>query len=276
VRPDLGIHADLKVFLAELLRELDGHQTPRNDDWLAWCRERVVRYPVVQERQRQPGPPLNPYYFVEQLSGMLDADDAVVCGNASACIVPFQVMNIRKGQRLISNSGAASMGYDLPAAIGVAVARDGKRVICIAGDGSLQVNIQELQTVAHHRLPVKIFVLNNGGYLSIRSTQANFFGRLTGESASTGVSFPDFVKVGCAYGIPSMRVDRIADMTRVAAALEQPGPALIDVMLDPQQEFEPRSRSKQLPDGSIVSPPLEDMYPFLDSDELAKNSIREE
>jgi acetolactate synthase-1/2/3 large subunit len=276
VRPDLGIHADVKLFLAELLRALDGHHVPRYDEWLAWCRERVVRYPVVQERQRQPGPPLNPYYFVEQLSGMLDADDAVVCGNASACIVPFQVMNIRKGQRLISNSGAASMGYDLPAAIGVAVARDGKRVICIAGDGSLQVNIQELQTVAHHRLPVKIFVLNNGGYLSIRSTQANFFGRLTGESASTGVSFPDFVKVGCAYGIPSMRVDRIADMTRVAAALEQPGPALIDVMLDPQQEFEPRSRSKQLPDGSIVSPPLEDMYPFLDSDELAKNSIREE
>ena len=168
------------------------------------------------------------------------------------------------------------MGYDLPAAIGVALARDGKRVICIAGDGSLQVNIQELQTVAHHRLPVKIFVLNNGGYLSIRSTQANFFGRLTGESAGTGVSFPDFVKVGCAYGTPSMRVDRIADMTRVAAALAQPGPALIDVMLDSQQEFEPRSRSKQLPDGSIVSPPLEDMYPFLDADELAKNNIGEE
>ena len=120
----------------------------------------------------------------------------VVCGNATACILPFQVMKIRKGQRLISNSGAASMGYDLPASIGAAVARGGRRVICLAGDGSLQLNIQELQTVAHHRLPIKFFVLNNGGYLSIRSTQKNFFGRMMGESPSSGVSFPDFVKVG--------------------------------------------------------------------------------
>ncbi len=125
--------------------------------WLAWCRERVTRYPVVQDRQRQPGPPLNPYHFIEQLSALLDADDAVVCGNATACIVPFQVMKIRKGQRLISNSGAASMGHDLPTSIGVAVARGGKRVICLAGDGSLQLNIQELQTVVHHQLPIKIF-----------------------------------------------------------------------------------------------------------------------
>jgi acetolactate synthase-1/2/3 large subunit len=153
------------------------------------------------------------------------------------------------------------------------VARGGKRVICLAGDGSLQLNIQDLQTVVHHQLPIKIFVLNNGGYLSIRSTQTNFFGRLTGESPASGVSFPDFTKVGCAYGIPSIRVDRIADMSRVRSALEQPGPALIEVMLDAQQEFEPRSRSKALPDGTIVSPPLEDMYPFLDPEELATNTI---
>jgi acetolactate synthase-1/2/3 large subunit len=274
VKPDLGIHCDLKVFLRELLAELDaGDRGTDHEQWLAWCRERVTRYPVVQDRQRQPGPPLNPYHFIEQLSALLDADDAVVCGNASACIVPFQVMKIRKGQRLISNSGAASMGHDLPASIGVAVARGGKRVICLAGDGSLQLNIQDLQTVVHHQLPIKIFVLNNGGYLSIRSTQTNFFGRLTGESPASGVSFPDFTKVGCAYGIPSIRVDRIADMSRVRSALEQPGPALIEVMLDAQQEFEPRSRSKALPDGTIVSPPLEDMYPFLDPEELATNTI---
>ena len=113
-----------------------------------------------------------------------------------------------KGQRLISNSGSASMGYDLPAAIGAAFARPGKRVICIAGDGSIQMNIQELQTVVHHHLPVKIFVLNNSGYLSMRMTQTGFFGRLTGESASSGASLPDMVKVGCAYGIPSIRIDR--------------------------------------------------------------------
>lgn len=273
VKPDLGIHADARLFLAEVARVLEtAEYRPAHQAWLAWCRERVARYPVVQERQRQPGPPLNPYYFVEQLSDMLNDEDIVVCGNASACILPYQVMRIRKGQRLISNSGSASMGYDLPAAIGAAVAH-GKRVICLAGDGSLHLNIQELQTVAHHRLPIKIFVLNNGGYLSIRSTQKNFFGRLMGEGPASGVSFPDYVKVGCAYGIPSTRVDRTAQLGQVRKALEEAGPALFDVVLDPQQEFEPRSRSKALPDGKIVSPPLEDMYPFLDADELAANII---
>jgi acetolactate synthase I/II/III large subunit len=275
VKPDLGITCDLKVFLRKLVETLDRqHFTARHDGWLAWCRKRVLRYPVVQDQQRLPGPPLNPYYFMEQLSAMLVGDDVVVCGNASACILPFQVMKIRKGQRLISNSGAASMGYDLPAAIGAAVARHGKRVICLAGDGSLQLNIQDLQTVVHHQLPVKIIVLNNGGYLSIRSTQQNFFGRTMGESPSSGVSFPDFAKVGSAYGIPSLRVDRVAQLDTLRAALDAPGPALIEVMLDPQQGFEPRSRSKVLPDGTIVSPPLEDMYPFLSPDELADNMIK--
>ncbi len=274
VKPDLGIACDLKIFLRELLAELDSQAyRGHHESWLAWCRERVARYPVVQDRQRQAGPPLNPYHFMEELSAMLADDDAVICGNASACIVPFQAMKIRRGQRLISNSGSASMGYDLPAAIGAAIARGGKRVICLAGDGSLQMNIQELQTVAHHRLPIKIFVLNNAGYLSIRSTQKNFFGRMMGESAGSGVSFPDFVKVADAYGIPSLRVDRTGDFGRIREALEQPGPALIDVVLDPEQEFEPRSRAKQLPDGKIVSPPLEDMYPFLGPEELAANTI---
>jgi acetolactate synthase-1/2/3 large subunit len=274
VKPDLAITSELKVFLRRLLEMLDEQgYAPRHEEWIEWCRQRVARYPVVQDRQRQPGPPLNPYYFMEMLSAMLTPDDVVVCGNATACILPFQVMKIRKGQRLISNSGAASMGYDLPAAIGAAVARGGPRVVCLAGDGSLQLNIQELQTVAHHRLPVKIVVLNNGGYLSIRSTQKNFFGRVMGESPASGVSFPNFVKVGEAYGIPSVRVELASEMETVQAALDAPGPALIEVMLDPQQEFEPRSRSKVLPDGTIVSPPLEDMYPFLSPEELAENTI---
>lgn len=274
VRPDLGVHCDLKIFLNRLLRVLDcEHYSARHDAWLGWCRQRVERYPVVQEHQRQPGPPLNPYYFIEELSAMLAADDVVVCGNSSACIIPFQVMKILRGQRLISNSGSASMGYDLPAAIGAAIAREGKRVICIAGDGSVQLNIQELQTVALHRLPVKIFVLNNGGYLSMRATQSNFFGRLIGADPDSGVSFPDYVTVGSAYNIPSLRLDRTSGFHRVRDALERPGPALIEVMLDARQEFEPRSRSKQLPDGSIVSPPLEDMFPFLDPEELAANTI---
>jgi len=276
VRPDLGIHSDLKFFLAELADSCRrSSYAPQHQKWIEWCRERVARYPVVQDQQRNSGPPMNPYYFMEQLSALLSEDDVVVCGDATACIVSFQVMKIRKGQRLISNSGSASMGYDLPAAVGAAVARNGERIICLAGDGSLQLNIQELQTVKHHQLPIKLFVLNNGGYVSIRSTQSNFFGRLTGSTPASGVSFPDFVKVGCAYGIPSMRIDRATDMSRVLLALEQPGPTLIEVMLDQKQEFEPRTKSKQLPGGMIVTPPLEDMYPFLDADELETNTIKD-
>ena len=167
------------------------------------------------------------------------------------------------------------MGYDLPAAVGAAFARPGKRVICLAGDGSIQMNIQELQTVVHHRLPVKIFVLNNSGYLSMRMTQSGFFGRLTGESASSGASFPNMVKIGCAYGIPSLRIDREAQFPQIDQALSADGPSLIDVALDPNQEFEPRSKARQLPDGRIVSPNLEDMYPFLDETELTDNMVKE-
>ena len=277
VQPDLAIPCDLKPFLQELLRQCDAenYRPGAHAAWLAWCRERVERYPALQDRQRQPGPPLNPYYFIEQLSSRLADDDVVVCGNASSCIVPFQAMHLRQGQRLFSNSGSASMGYDLPAAIGAAFARPGKRVICLAGDGSIQMNIQELQTVVHHHLPLKIFVLNNSGYLSMRMTQSGFFGRLTGESATSGASFPDMVKVACAYGIPSIRIDREVHLEQIDRALTTDGPALIDVVLDRNQEFEPRSRARQLPDGRIVSPNLEDMYPFLDETELMDNVIQE-
>ncbi len=278
VRPDMAVHCDLKVFLQSMLRQLSRPEDfgTKHDSWLDWCRERVRGYPVVLDRHRTPGPPLNPYHFMEQLSDILRADDVVISGNASACILPFQVMKIKEGQRLISNSGAASMGHDLPAAIGAAFARNGKRVICLAGDGSLQMNIQELQTVVHHKLPIKIFVLNNEGYLSIRSTQANFFGRLTGEGPASGVTFPDIVKVGAAYGIPSIRIDRSSLMSEIERALENDGPALIEVVLDPAQGFEPRSKAKQLPDGKIISPPLDDMYPFLDEEELRTNRLWED
>lgn len=275
VKPDLAIHCDLRVFLQEMSRQLAIASTTRtsHSTWLAWCRERVARYPVVQERQRHPGPPLNPYYFMELLENLLRDDDVVICGNATACIAPFQALRLRKGQRLISNSGSASMGYDLPAAVGAATARNGARVICLAGDGSIQLNIQELQTIVHHRLPIKIFVLNNNGYLSIRSTQKNFFGNLVGESPQSGISFPDMVRVADAYGIASARVDCADAVRALQPQMSAPGPLLVDVVLDPEQEFEPRIRSRKLPDGSIVSPALDDMYPFLDADQLAANRI---
>jgi acetolactate synthase-1/2/3 large subunit len=273
LKPDVPIHCDLGVFLAEMARQLDAEpfSSPRSAGWLEWAREWKHKYPVVQIRQRVPGPPLNPYDFVDRLFEMLGEDDAVVCGNATACIVPYQTARLKKGQRLISNSGAASMGYDLPAAIGVCIAR-GKRTICIAGDGSLQMNVQELQTVVGQHLPLKLFVLNNGGYLSIRQTQTGFFqGRKIGESPESGVTFPQMAKVAAAYGIPSFTIEQHADLEVIRRELEHDGPALFDVHLDPTQEFEPRLRSRILADGKIVTPNLEDMYPFLSEEELAAN-----
>jgi len=273
VHADRRIHCDARLFLEEMSRQLD-HEPLRGrfKEWVGWCKERVRRYPATAGKTSPEGK-LNPYLFVAELFRQLEDDDAVVCGNATACIVPFQTAELKRGQRLISNSGAASMGYDLPAAIGAAVARGGGRVICLAGDGSLQLNIQELQTLVHHRLPVKLFVLNNGGYLSIRGTQESFFGNMIGESAASGVSFPDYVRVAQAYGIPASRVCACDTTQGIADALASEGPHVCEVMLDPAQRFEPRLASRRLPDGRMESPPLEDMFPFLDRAELAENLI---
>jgi acetolactate synthase-1/2/3 large subunit len=274
VRIDLPVKADAGHFLAELADALDGtgYRREQHADWLAWCRGLVEAYPPVRAEQRTTRPPITPYHFVERLFEHLDADDAVICGNASATIVPFQAARLQRGQRMFSNSGSASMGYDLPAAVGAAVARRGRRVVCLAGDGSLQLNIQELQTVRHHQLPVKLFVMDNRGYLSIRRTQQNFFGATIGSGPDDGVSFPDFAAVAAAYGIPAVRLTEPGAMDEtIAEVLAADGPVVCHVLLDPEQGFEPRVRSRALPDGTIVSPALEDMYPFLDRAELASN-----
>ena len=279
VRPDMAVTADLKPFLAALGRRLETWSPPpAHAEWLAWCRQRVARYPSVQPRQREFTGKINPYHFVEQLFARLDGDDIIACGNATATIVPFQAGQIKRGMRMFSNSGSASMGYDLPAAVGAwfgAVAARGvqRRVICLAGDGSLMMNLQELQTIAHHRLPIKIFVLNNRGYLSIRTSQTNFFGRRAGEGPDSGVSFPDFVAVANAFGIAARRIASADFAKQLREILDAPGPYLCDVVLDDSQGFEPRVSSRKLADGTIVSPPLEDMFPFLDRDELASNML---
>ena len=275
VRPDLAISCDAAAFLEELERQLDRlpYDSSRHVAWLAWCRERVARYPVVLPRHRESNGAINPYHFLDQLCRALEPDDVIVCGNGAACVVAFQVAHIKRGQRLFCNSGSASMGYDLPAAIGAAVAREGKRVICLAGDGSIQMNIQELQTLVHHQLPIKVFVLNNNGYLSIRQSQKNFFNLLVGESEASGVSFPDMVQIGHAYGIPSLQVAGPDFLGTVERVLATPGPQLCQVIVDPDQQFEPKLSSKSLPDGRIVSAPLEDLFPFLDRDELLENLL---
>ncbi len=272
VKPNLPILCDVRLFLEEMDRQLKaGFDRKRHAAWLAWCKERLARYPAVTEAQRKSDGVLNPYAFLERLFAHLADDEVVACGNGAAFIMGFHVAKVRKGQRWFFNSGCASMGYDLPAALGAALARPGKRVICIAGDGSIQMNIQELQTVVQHRLPVKIILLNNSGYLSIRTTQSHFFGRLVGESPASGLTLPDMVKVAQAYGLRTCRITGGDYDPLLREMLSCPEPALLDVIVDPKQSFEPRITSKQLPDGRIVSPPLHDMFPFLSREELMSN-----
>jgi acetolactate synthase-1/2/3 large subunit len=273
VQPDMPIVCDAKLFLEEMERQIGDWDSSRFQNWLAWCKERQARYPAVLPKHREFHGAINPYHFMETLFDHLADDDAVVTGNATACIVAFQTAKLKLGQRLFSNSGSASMGYDLPAAIGAAVARGGGRVICLAGDGSLQMNIQELQTVVHHQLPVKLFVLNNNGYLSIRLSQKGFFGDVIGESPQSGVSFPKMEKIAKAYGIPYLRLDKKLFAEPLQKALDLAGPVICEVMLDPEQGFEPRQSSRQLADGRIISAPLEDMFPFLEREELMENLL---
>jgi acetolactate synthase-1/2/3 large subunit len=188
-------------------------------------------------------------------------------------VVPFQVGAVKQGFRMFANSGCASMGYDLPAAIGAAVVADGKRVVCLAGDGSLMMNLQELQTITHHGWPIKIFVLNNSGYSSQRQTQQWFFGRLVGEGPQSGVSFPDFVKLAESFGLESIRADKDNFQTAIEDVLGFDGPILCEVVVDPNQQFSPRLTSRQLPDGTMISSELEDMFPFLDRQELLENLV---
>jgi acetolactate synthase-1/2/3 large subunit len=275
IKIDLPVNADAGQFIRILDMRLKSKRLPKKTAWLSWCKERIQRYPVVMPEYSRHPKPVNPYVFCDMLSKRLDAEAVIVSSNGASCVIPIQVMQIKRGQHHIVNSGCAAMGYGLPAAIGACFANGRKRIICLEGDGSIQMNIQELETIAYHSLPIKIFVFNNGGYLSIRTTQNNFFpGNLVGESEKSGVGFPDFVRVAKAYGIHACRIRDHKNMgEEIDNVLQVDGPVLCDVRMDSTQLFVPRIASKRLPDGRMVSSPLEDMYPFLPEDEFLSNMI---
>jgi acetolactate synthase-1/2/3 large subunit len=269
---DLPIHADLSTALAELER-LEVRAAPEHGAYLALCRERSDRYPVVLSEYRKQDEPVNPYCFVQTLFEELAEDDIVVTGDGTACVVTFQAADLKSGQRLYTNSGCASMGYDLPAAIGAQYAAPDRRVVCLAGDGSIMLNLQELQTIAGNGLPIKLFVLNNDGYSSIRQTQRSYFpDNVVGCGPESGLSFPKFSKLAGAFGIEYRRCSSHADLSAsIRSTLDGAGPQLLEVMLDPEQPFSPKLASRQLEDGRMVSSPLEDLAPFLPRVELAEN-----
>lgn len=311
VHIDMAVHADVKDLLEQLERVLDeeyGNGQPvfaggaglPGMTWTDTCRMWKEKYPVVLPKHYDHGEEedANVYALMKEMSSRLKEEQVIVVGNGSACVVGGHACIIKQGQRFISNSAIASMGYDLPAAIGACMAvREGgaqegrmqgaesqdtelqdtsSDIILITGDGSIQMNLQELQTIIHHRMPIKIFLINNGGYHSIRQTQKNFFGEpLVGIGVdSHDLSFPDMEKLAAAYGYPYCRACHNGELVpAIETALRTDGPVICEIFVSRDQNFEPKSAAKRLPDGTMVSPPLEDLSPFLPEEEMDENMI---
>ncbi len=288
----LPVHADCKVFMEALLEELAQEKTPlwsggegiKGMNWLETVGYWRRKYPVCREEfmQEDAGKLANVYAFIRHISEKAREGQITVVGNGSACVVGGHSYIIKKGQRFISNSAIASMGYDLPAAIGAYVANlDCKKydeeLILVTGDGSIQMNLQELQTILHHRMNIKIFLINNGGYHSIRQTQAKFFADkpMVGIGEESGdLSFPDMEKLAAAYGYPYVSAKTNGELAAaVEKAYRAKGPFICEAFVSREQNFEPKSSGKQLPNGKMVSPPLEDLVPFLSDEEMDENMI---
>ena len=275
---DLKVQSDLKSFIRVMLDKTENYVVPTtHTNYLAWCKERVKKYdPVLPEYTHKPES-VNPYLFFREFFDQLDNDAVVVCGNGSASVISGQAGKLKTGQRFYSNSGNASMGYDLPAAIGACIASQ-KPVYCIAGDGSIMMNLQELSTVVGYKLPVKIIVVNNEGYHSIKQTQRAYFAdNVFGTSPNDGVCLPDFVALGTAMGILSHRVGSMSawNSELVQMLLRSDLPALIEVIVDPDQMFAPKLAARKLEDGTLLAPSLEYMSPFLPDEEMEQNIIND-
>lgn len=273
VTPDLPVHANVLDVMKSLTEYAKNNGVGDHSEWTKYCVGLNKKYPAAKP-EFFTADKLNPYAFTDEFfRKYLKDGDHVACGNGSACVITFQACVIKENQRVFTNSGTAAMGYGFPAALGVSVARKGERTICIDGDGSFQMNIQEVQTIVHNNLNVKTVIINNDGYHSIRQTQRNNFNPpMVGVSSDNGISFPDLSKLIPAYGMKYYKVMSIDDMEKVVPQfLESDGPALLEAFVDCEQNFEPKLSSKQLPDGTMVSPTLDDMFPFLPEEEYKAN-----
>ena len=278
VIPDLKINADLKDFMPELIKHAETISNPSKwTEWLAFSKNLLSKYDFANVKEYQSKEDvINVYDFVHTLSDVMSKGDILIAGNGSACVCAHQTFKIKEGQRIFWNSGDASMGYDLPAAIGAWYQAEGRNVICLTGDGSIMMNIQELQTIAYNKIPMKIFVINNAGYSSIRQTQRNFFnGHMTGSGDDSGVSIPDFCKLATGFGLNSVKISNPKTMkAELSEVLKMQGCVICEIMTEKEYAFSPKLSAKKLPDGTMVSPSLEDMFPFLDREEFEQNIIK--
>jgi len=272
---DIKILSDAKLFLKEFNKQICKAPQMHFSDWVKQANHWKKKYPVVLPEYRKEKP-INSYYFTQRLSKLSSAKDMVLVDTGGCFHVAAQSWKVKKGQRYITTGGISSMGYWV-AGIGACMAYGKKQTLIITGDGSLQMNIQELATIKHNALPIKIFIFNNNGYLLIRHTQKNFMdGRLMGESPATGVWCPDSMKIAKAYGIKGVKIDNLKTMDKkIKEVLAYKGPVICEIITPEWQLLIPRTASIKNPDGSMMSKPYEDMFPFLPAEEIEENMIAE-
>jgi len=272
---EMPVWADAKDFLTKLDKSIE-EPVFAGEEWLATCRRWKAEYPAVLPRQwEENGKTANVYAFIRYLSSQLPENSLTAVSNGACCVVGNQAYVIQKGSRMANNSAIASMGYGLPAAIGTCIGGNRRTTICLEGDGSIMMNLQELQTILTNKLPIKIFLINNNGYHSIRITQTNLFSnhcKVGIGPESNDLSFPDFEKIANAFGYPYYCAHSNEEMKKtVDEVLQTDGPVFCEIFTDTEQVWEPKSSTKRLEDGTLVSPPLEDLAPFLPREELERN-----
>lgn len=275
VIPDVAIAADAKDFTLAMLKASKKISKTNIKDWLARAREWKTKYPACPLEYHNDRESVNPYVFIKTLSGELGENDVVTVDIGAVMAWTMQAIEIKGDQRLFSQFGHAAMGYGLPAAIGAAFATGRNKIICIAGDGGMQINIQELQTVARHKLPIKIFVLNNNSYGMVRQFQDKYFeGRHTGTVPRGGYSSPDFVKIAKAYGIAAENIKNHKNMReKIRRILSMKKAALCNIIIKEDQKIIPKLEARRLKGGRYVSKPLEDQWPYLPREEFRANMI---
>ncbi|OIN56367.1 thiamine pyrophosphate-binding protein [Arsenicibacter rosenii] len=274
---NLKICANLKDFVPGFLTYLKVKPLENNFNWwVNWGKERLIRYPVCLPEYWERPNDVNPYCFADALSDYTKENDVIVCADGTACVTTFQAIRVKPNQRIFHNSGCASMGYELPATIGVwSSDHYRERIICIAGDGSIMMNIQELQTISGKNIPAQIFIYNNQGYHSIRQTQHNFFkDNIVGCGTESGLTFPDFAKIAEAFDFPYYSISNHTELReQLGKIMQTKGRFICEVKLDLAQQFSPKLTSIKLEDGSMVTSPMENMWPFLPKEELEGNMI---
>jgi acetolactate synthase-1/2/3 large subunit len=267
-----GIVCDAAFFMRTLLERLNGREISKNKEWLAQCNQYREQFPWVGSEHDDKDGFMNSYRFMERLNKFFKPNQIVVTDMGTALLCGHQVLRLKQGQRLMTSTGLGEMGFGLPAAIGASFALDRGEVMCLNCDGGMMLNLQELQTIVHHQLPIKIFIFNNDGYLMIKHTQkALFKNAYVGTDKASGVSCPDFSKIGASFGLPVFQINHWEQCDEVISQVQAiEGPVICEVLMHSEQLFSPKLSLVSKEDGTLVSPPLEDLSPLLPRDVVEK------